>query len=93
MEALACSLGLGRGLICNAAQGIGDVAHNASRQNVVCVDFRRCRIDVHDALVALRIPARRVVLHHVVADAQHQVSSVQTEGYRVPCLEADRAQA
>ena len=74
------------------AKGRRDVAQGAHRDDVMRVDLGRQRVDVNDRLVAIRIPHVRVILDHVVADADHDVGLVERKPRQVAGLEADGSQ-
>lgn len=54
-----------------------DVAQCAHGEVVSFVHLGGQAIDVDDLLVALRIPHVRVVLHHVVSDADHDIRTLE----------------
>ena len=73
-------------------QGRADVAHHFHVRQVVLVHLRRCAVDVDDLAVLVRVPAVRVILDHVVADADDHVGPIEAARDDVAGLQSDRAE-
>ncbi len=70
----------------NALQRRADVTNHSHRQDVMLVDLCRRRIDMDDLPVLVGVPQMRVILHHVVADADDHVGTIEPARHVIPGL-------
>ena len=76
----------------DAAHGIFEIANHAGFNNIVGVDFGGGAVDMDDLFVVLGVSMGRIIFDHVVANANDQVSLIDTKGDQVVCLQTDGAE-
>ena len=76
----------------DAAQRLADVAECPGGDDVARIDLGRERIDVDDGLVAVGVPLLGMVFHHVVADTDHDVGTLESKGHQVAGFQPDGPQ-
>ena len=74
-------------------QGVGQVADDLHLGMIVGVNFGGEEVDVDDLLVSVRVPEPGVVLHHVVAQRDHQVGGIDGTGDEVLRSKANGVEA